>query len=86
MQGVLVGALVLTAVVGFGARDATAATSSGATCDSLYAAATYAGYESLAAGRRGDTVSENWWWSIYVSLEWKYVKAGCLNGGGETAV
>jgi hypothetical protein len=79
VHGVVIGALALTVVVGFGHRDASAAKTVGTSCDSLMAAAMFAAGQSSAADRRGDKITSDWWWSIYVSYESAYVKAGCLD-------
>ena len=79
VHGVLIGALAFTVVMGFGSRDASAAKSVAVSCDSLMAAAMYAAGQSTAADRRGDKITSDWWWSIYVSYESAYVKAGCLD-------
>ncbi|HEY7029687.1 MAG TPA: hypothetical protein VH482_00100 [Thermomicrobiales bacterium] len=80
VHGVIVGALALTVVIGLGTHDASAAKSVGTTsCDSLMAGAMYAAGQSSAADRRGDKITSDWWWSIYVSYESAYVKAGCLD-------
>jgi hypothetical protein len=65
--------------MGLGTHGASAAKSVGASCDSLMAAAMYAAGQSSAADRRGDKITSDWWWSIYVSYESAYVKAGCLD-------
>jgi hypothetical protein len=79
VHGILIGALALTVVIGLGTRDASAAKVVGVSCDSLMAAAMYAAGQSSAADRRGDKITSDWWWSIYVSYESSYVKAGCLD-------
>jgi hypothetical protein len=78
----IVGLLGASLVLGVGIRQASAATAAGGSCSSLYDAATYAGDRYQAADRRGDRISADWWWSIYVTAEWAFVKAGCLNGPG----
>jgi len=79
IQALFVGALALTTVFGLGAHGASASTGGGATCDSYYNAAMYAADRRRAANRNGDTISANFWWSIYNHNELSYVGAGCLN-------
>jgi hypothetical protein len=79
VQGILVGAFALTTAFGFVTHHASAATSTGSTCDAYYNAAMYAADRWRAATRNGDTISADWWWSIYNHNELSYVRAGCLN-------
>jgi hypothetical protein len=78
IHGAIVGALALTVALGFGSHDASAAKSVATNCESLMASAMYAAGQSSAASRRGDKITADWWWAIYVGYETAYVKAGCL--------
>jgi hypothetical protein len=82
VQGVLVGALALTTVLGFGVGGASASTATGSSCDAYYNAAMYAADRWRAAERSGNTINASFWWSIYNHNELSYVRAGCLGGGG----
>jgi len=79
VQGILIGAIALTTVFGFGTHGASASTGGGSSCDAYYDAAMYAADRWRAASRNGDTISANFWWSIYNHNELSYVGAGCLN-------
>jgi hypothetical protein len=86
VHGVLAGTFALGLGLGIGGGEAAASTAAAFPCAAVYDAATYAGNRYLSASRRGDTVSADWWWSIYESLERSYVKGGCLsNEGGSPA-
>jgi hypothetical protein len=69
---VLLGALGLAVVTGSGMREASAAKVMAIDCNQLYATAIYAGNQYLAASRRGDTVTADFWWSIYNRAELTY--------------
>jgi hypothetical protein len=79
VHGVIIGALALAVILGFGTHDASAYKSTGIVCTSVESGAIYAANQSFAAGRRGDTESADWWWSVYTTLEAAYVKGGCLD-------
>jgi hypothetical protein len=81
LHGILVGAFALSIGLGFGPHGASASKTVAVTsnCDDIMAAAMYAGNQYLSASRRGDSISADWWWSIYEYNETRYRTSGCLD-------
>ncbi len=81
VRGFVFGALAFSLVSGITADHTSAAKYVAINCNALYANALWAGDQYLAADRRGDTASANFWWSVYNSLELSYAR-NCM---GDTA-
>lgn len=74
IQTCLLGSMALTLASGITTQDASAAKVVAVNCNSLYSSAMWAGDQYLAAQRRGDTATADFWWSIYNSLELSYAR------------